>query len=60
MYQSSAEDKWRAFSTTKVIQAIKKHPKEITTYEVRVLSGDYIWGGGGNNFKDSKKDTTLQ
>ena len=33
VYQNSAGDKWRAMSTTKVIQAIKKYPKEITTYE---------------------------
>ena len=34
MYENSAEDKWRAMSTKKVIGAIKKHPKEITSYEV--------------------------
>ena len=33
MYQNSAGDKWQAMGTTKVIQAIKKYPKEITTYE---------------------------
>ena len=38
MYKSSPGDKWRAMSTTKVIQAMKKHPKEITCYEVLSLS----------------------
>ena len=33
VYQNSPGDKWRAMSTTKVLQAIKKHPKEITSYE---------------------------
>ena len=32
VYQNSGE-KWRAMSTIKVIQAIKKYPKKITTYE---------------------------
>lgn len=33
MYKNSNE-KWRAMSTTKAVQAIKKHPTEIKTYEV--------------------------
>ena len=38
VYQNSAGDKWRAMSTTKAIQAIKKHPKEITSYEVWICT----------------------
>ena len=38
VYQNSPGDKWRAMSTTKVIQAIKKHPKEITSYEVCIYT----------------------
>ena len=33
VYENNGE-KWRAMSTSKAIQAIKKHPKEITTLEV--------------------------
>ena len=28
------QDRWRAMSLTKVLAAIKRHPKEITSYEV--------------------------
>ena len=34
VYENSGE-KWRAMSTKKVLQAVKKHPREITTLEVR-------------------------
>jgi hypothetical protein len=33
VYKNNGE-KWRAMSTTKVIQAVRKYPKEITTLEV--------------------------
>ena len=36
VYQNNGE-KWRAMSTIKVIQAVKKHPREITTLEVSLL-----------------------
>ena len=36
MYKNSNE-KWRAMSTTKVVQALRKHPKEIKTYEVIII-----------------------
>ena len=36
VYKNDGE-KWRANSTTKAIQAIKKHPKEITTLEVSFI-----------------------
>lgn len=31
-------EKWRAMSTTKVVQALRKHPTEIKTYEVMILN----------------------
>ena len=35
-YKTSSveQDRWRAMSLTKVLTAIKRHPKEITSYEV--------------------------
>ena len=42
MYQNNGE-KWRAMSTIKAIQALKKHPSEITTLEVRALSFSTIF-----------------
>ena len=49
VYQNSGE-KWRAMSTIKALQALKKHPKEITTLEVHVSSSllltidlSYMW-----------------
>jgi DNA polymerase lambda len=30
----STSDKWRAFGYQKAIQVLKKHPKQVTTWEV--------------------------
>ena len=44
-YKTSSlpKDRWRAMALTKAITAIKKHPKEITTYEVLVVKLTYSW-----------------
>lgn len=34
----STNDKWRAFGYQKAIQVLRKHPKPITTFEVRYLN----------------------
>ena len=47
VYQNSPGGKWRAMSTTKVIQAIKKHPKDIgggsCAWLVRLKIGSQIY-----------------
>jgi len=38
----STNDKWRAFGYQKAIQVLRKHPKQITTFEVKTLPKNNI------------------
>ena len=38
----NTNDKWRAFGYQKAIMALRKYPKEVTTWEVKVLYDRFV------------------